>query len=117
MGDRVSIQFEDECDKSPVLFHHWGGRGFVRMAVEYAERLRERNCEQWGTPLTRCEAQTTLVDFIRHVTTGMDRVESDLYLGVDENDGDNSDNGHWVIKITRGVGVEVFHEGEKCKVL
>jgi hypothetical protein len=40
-----------------------------------------------------------MVDFIREITDGMERVESDLYLGATDNDGDNSDNGHYVIKL------------------
>ena len=40
-----------------------------------------------------------MVDFIRYVTKDKKRVESDLYLGKDETEGDNSDNGHHVIKL------------------
>lgn len=38
-----------------------------------------------------------MVDFIRDITQKLRRVESDLYLGVSEYDGDNSDNGHHII--------------------
>ena len=43
-----------------------------------------------------------MVDFIRHITKGMKKVDSDLYLGKDYNDGDNSDNGHFSIDTKSG---------------
>ena len=41
-----------------------------------------------------------MVDFIRHLTKNMDRIESNYYMGKDGNDGDNSDNGHYVFDLT-----------------
>ena len=64
----------------------------------YAEHLVQ---ERVGirTPLDRLEPDTVMVDFIRHITRGMNRVESDLSLGKTQSDGDNSDNGHFVIDL------------------
>ena len=44
-----------------------------------------------------------MVDFIRHITQGSDRVKSDLYLCKDVQDGDNSDNGHWELDVETGM--------------
>ena len=100
MGNRVSIQFVNGNDKSVVLFHHWGGIKFPQMALEYAKVLSVE-CQgiSVSSPLSRLEPRTVMVDFIRHITKQQSRVEDSLYLGVDENDGDNSDNGHWIIDL------------------
>ncbi len=102
MGDRVSIAFKYDKETSVVLFSHWGGMDFVKRAKQYLKELKEyiktkdkRICQ----PLDRLEPQTVMIDFIRWETKDMDRVESDLYLGATENDGDNSDNGHHNIKL------------------
>ena len=127
MGDRVSISFAQKrseadrkmfggpsVDESVVLFHQWGGEDLPRMAVRYLAELKE---EGYGNeesvkelklrgPLGRLEPSTVMVDFIRwylkhhhgrQEATG--RVTGDLYLGTDWKDGDNSDNGHYVIDV------------------
>lgn len=109
MGDRVSVRFINAEYKSPVLFNHWGGKEFVKVAVEYVKELHQEILERNGGvayPLDRLEPQTVMVDFIRYLTTGYDRVRSNLYLGVDPSDGDNSDNGHW----------DILLDGTKVKV-
>lgn len=102
MGDRVSIQFQKDEVLSPVLFSHWDGMGFVQEARQYVRDLKEaiKKAASVGTyPLDRLEPETVFVDFIRHLTHKMKRVESNYYAGCSENDGDNSDNGHHVIKL------------------
>ena len=98
MGDRASISFRKDDEESVTLFSHWGGQGFFKTAQEYANELRQ---ERKGRmmPLDRMEPNTVMVDFIRFLTRDEKRVESNLYLGVDKNDGDNSDNGHRVIEL------------------
>lgn len=99
MEDRASISFKNGNDESVVLFSHWGGIGFYEKALEYAQKLKKEVENNEGfEPLDRLEPNTVMVDFIRHYTKEKERVESDLYLGKDQNDGDNSDNGHFVIK-------------------
>jgi hypothetical protein len=98
MGDRVSVSFRKGNEESVVLFSHWGGMGFVEDAQNYA-RLLQIEREGSGMPLDRFEPNTVMVDFIRGVTQGMTRVESDLYLGQDSEDGDNSDNGHHIVDL------------------
>lgn len=108
MGDRVSIQFKNGDEKSVVLFHHWGGSEFPDEALDYAKTLaaemREKKTKQgYGDPYTRLEPRVVIVDFIRHLIVNGHakdgRVTYSLYLGVDQNDGDNSDNGHHVIDL------------------
>ena len=102
MGDRISIQFGSGKQNSVVLFSHWGGIAFKEEAETYAKSLAECNQKAEGrgvTPLQRLQPNTVMVDFIRHMTEGMDAVDQDLYLGTDEHDGDNSDNGHFVIDL------------------
>jgi hypothetical protein len=97
MGDRISISFKNGDSESVALFNHWGGQEFLHEVKEYAIHLTENNPDR-TSPLGRFEPETVMVDFIRHYTLGMSNVKSSLYLGKDGLDGDNSDNGHYVIE-------------------
>jgi len=102
MGDRVSISFRKGEQESVVLFSHWGGKTLVAVARGYVRELKaeaERAGMTW--PLFRLEPQTVMVDFIRMLTAGVSRVQSDYYLEREKEDGDNSDNGHFVIDLDR----------------
>jgi hypothetical protein len=99
MGDRVSIQFDKEGDKSVVLFSHWDGMDFVKEAKEYVKKLKTYTGGKTTNPLDRMEPNTVMVDFIRHITKDKSRVEGNYYLAKSENEGDNSDNGHHIIKL------------------
>ena len=134
MGDRVSIQFQDsDGDKSPVLFHHWGGMHLPKFASNWIKSFREKLNIQDNVsdPITRMEARSLIVQFIAdlkrykdfHECVGFEKdeegksiynisiysndlVSHSLYLGKSEYDGDNSDNGHWVIDTNTGEFVE-----------
>ena len=100
MGDRVSISFVNGRYESVALFNHWGGRGFVDEAQDYVRKLIAENPQHSQfDPLDRLEPGTVMVDFIRYLTEGRGRVRSNLYLGATSRDGDNSDNGHYRIKL------------------
>ena len=99
MGDRASISFKQGNYESVSLFNHWGGIEFFIEAQRYADNLIKRKEGKSDEPLDRLEPMTVMVDFIRYLTKNMDEVNSNLYLGVDRNDGDNSDNGHRVIEL------------------
>jgi hypothetical protein len=102
MGDRVSISFRKGDQESVVLFSHWGGKTLLAVARGYVRELKteaQRAGMTW--PLFRLEPQTVMVDFIRMLTEGVSRVQSDYYLGKGKEDGDNSDNGHFVIDLDR----------------
>ena len=102
MGDRISVSFKDGKDESPALFSHWGGRGFLQIALDYMKELIKETSGKQCMPLDRREPGTVMVDFIRHLTKDEKRITNNLYLGKDYNDGDNSDNGHWAIDTATG---------------
>lgn len=112
MGDRVSIQFRNGEDKSVVLFNHWGGMQFVDYAKKWAKNFEAHVIANWkhknhSTPITRCEANTVMIQFIASMSGEQEAkdynfsklINHSLYLGKDERDGDNSDNGHHVIDV------------------
>lgn len=101
MGARVSIQFKNGEDKSPVLFSHWGGEEFPKEAKKYIKDLKKERGESSTMPIDRLEVGTVMVDFIRHITKNQPRVESDLYIETDENHGDNGDYGHHIINLKK----------------
>jgi hypothetical protein len=108
MGNRVSIAFKNRDQASVVLFHHWGGRDFVTLAQRYLEDLHEEieTCTNGSGPLERLEPSTVMVDFIRLVTTGEERIHQGLYLGRTPLEGDNSDNGHFEIDVATGKATQ-----------
>jgi len=112
MGDRVSVQFRctdnEGVRSSVVLFSHWGGKAFARRAYRYALELRGET-DGALMPLDRFDPETVMVDFIREVTREQDRVRCDLYLGASVANGDNTDNGHYIVWLLRGR-VLVFHQ-------
>lgn len=101
MGDRASISFKNEDRESVALYSHWGGMAFVKKAKDYVRRLKKEVGTKEFNPLDRLDPETVMVDFIRYLTADVTRVSNDLYLGKDEDDGDNSDNGHHVIDCSK----------------
>ena len=99
MGNRISIQFEKDGEQSVCLFSHWGGMSFKAKADIYVADLKMERGDKESAPLDRLEPNTVMVDFIRYLTKDVKRVESNYYLGATDSDGDNSDNGHFVIKL------------------
>ena len=119
MGDRVSISFVNEIDyihdkrreESVPLFNHWGGSDFPKYALDWVKKLKrevnEKKEDNISTPYTRLEPQNVMVLFIADLQkdkqfadyTNKERITHSIYLGKDKNDGDNSDNGHFVIDI------------------
>ena len=100
MADRVSISFINyDGEQSVALFSHSGGLQFAEEARAYVSDLKIEKANRHSTPLDRLEPDTVMVDFIRHVTHSLGRVEMDLYLGATYLDGDNSDAGHHVIDV------------------
>jgi hypothetical protein len=106
MGDRVSIRFTNgEDNDSPVIFSHWGGMDFVESAVRYAQELIAERKGHFE-PLDRLEPRTVTCDFLynldKYYVVSMEpehRISHDLYIGLNESDGDNGDNGHFNINL------------------
>lgn len=98
MGDRISFQFVNGNDKSVVFFSHWAGEGIFDMLKDFNKDLHKhiKSGSGMSYPLTRMEPETVMLNFIawlgRHEG---DFTDGDFYLGVNPDDGDNSDNGHW----------------------
>lgn len=110
MGARISIQFANGNETSPVLFSHWGGEEFLDEVNTYLQELKAEVTNKVTEPLDRLSPQTVMVDFIRYLTKDMERSSSNLYLGVDESDGDNSDYGHHVIDLASEASLPVDFE-------
>jgi len=100
MGARTSISFKNGKEESITLFSHWGGDEFPMKAIRYAEKLMKAKKGKQFSPIDRLEPNTVMVDFIREITKNLEEVDGDLYLGKDQYDGDNSDYGHHIIKLT-----------------
>ena len=134
MGDRVSISFKDhDDDESIVLFHHWGGVDFPKLALEwfkiFKKDINSTAKENSSDPTTRFEARNIMAQFLQWIGKNnhyrecigfeksengkmdwenakpiynQDQISHSLYFGKDQNDGDNSDNGHYVINTRDG---------------
>jgi hypothetical protein len=132
MGDRVSLSFqqkaewyvnrkkEEHMEQSPALFHHWGGTHFPKFAFQWFKKVKEKYGGKGGDPFTRMEPRNLMVQFIAHLRshedlryskfnseskdfdTDDDLICYSIYLGKDSNDGDNSDNGHYIIDVDKG---------------
>ena len=104
------------------MFHHWGGTYFPKFALAWFRELKGRLKESDRDPITRLEARNIIVQFISYLKNmkelrecigfeknkdGEDTISKpiysdellshSIYMGTDEKDGDNSDNGHYVI--------------------
>jgi hypothetical protein len=117
MGDRVSIRFTNKDDiDAPVIFCHWGGIEFVKRAIEYSKDLIEERKGGFD-PLDRLEPRTVTCDFLYNIERyypinfGKEshRISHDIYLGKDENDGDNGDNGHFNLDLNDPASLDILH--------
>ena len=102
MGNRISIQFEKDGKKSVVVFCQYGGQNIIKFANDYIKKLKKElnDKESQHMPgLNRLEPELVMIDFIRYAIGDKTRKKQTLYCGIDERDGDNSDNGHFIIKL------------------
>ena len=120
MGERVSIQFQKleqygnqdpVQEKSVVLFNHWGGTEFPELAYDWVRGFRENSqrekLDRVSDPISRMDIQIVMVQFIGYLATSgffkhhryEGAISDSLYLGKDENDGDNSNYGNHLIII------------------
>lgn len=104
MGARISVQFKNGERTSPVLFDHWGGTEFLGAVNEFAitmyKQVEEQKKERpnLSDPFSRLEPEHAMVRFIVWLgKTG--KYQDSMYLGVNENDGDNSDYGHHIFDL------------------
>ena len=118
MGDRISVQFCQRVkhfgsnvinmEKSVVLFNHWQGIAFaeqtLKWAIDFQERMKQQRLPNFSNPITRMDPQHMMIQYIMSLSTdsihykyGEGFFSTACYLGKDEKDGDNSDNGHFEI--------------------
>lgn len=98
MGDRGSITVVNSLileGPQPVLFRHWGGN--EASMEKLVKRLRETLPEETHIdPYTRREPSSCMALLVKLA------VETDgysAYVGRSREDGDNSDNGHFVLDL------------------
>ena len=124
MGNRVSVSFidGDTNRESVALFHHWGGEDFAIQTRNWFRTHKtklsvtaEQEVKNGLDPMTRFEPKNVMVQYIHNLHKSTMNLEMgdnleftpeyishSIYLGKDENDGDNSDNGHFTIDINTG---------------
>ncbi len=119
----VNRKKEEHMEQSPALFHHWGGTDFPKFAFQWFKKVKAKYGKKGGDPFTRMEPRNLMVQFIAHlrnheelryywpktpsandleIVTDDQLLSYSIYLGKDSNDGDNSDNGHYIIDVDKG---------------
>lgn len=103
MGDRVSLQFVNGSEKSVVLFNHWGGKEFATDTVKHFLEWLGYHDSSPTDPISRREPQTIMRVFVAWLAEKAPNrwgaYNYSMYFGFNEKDGDNSDNGHYVIDL------------------
>ena len=98
-----------EIEYSVVFFSHWDGKELLGNVKKYllqlTAKIKNRVNNQFSVPITRKEPNTVMVDFIRWFLKNEELVESNYYLGASEKDGDNGDNGHFVIDLHNNIEI------------
>ena len=101
MGDRTSIQFVNDDEKSPVFYEHNGGIALLHEVDEFLEVLKQNFPlnERCNDPITRREPSAILVMFVAKYVKyqltfsgGYRLRDSDVFYR-------NNDNGHWIINL------------------
>jgi len=98
MGDRGSITVKSD-QPMPVLFRHWGGapESMQELVNKLQTALKPKDeASRISDPYDRRDENACLALLVKLA------VEEDgysAYLGMDKNDGDNSDNGHYVLDL------------------
>lgn len=104
MGNRGSIQVvqtykedfgnkEERTEKSVVLFRHWGGSPEDMVELCDTAFIIMKKGYRFDTEGYASE----VIALLTQVATKTDK--SSAYLGISEQNGDNSDNGHYLLKI------------------
>ena len=117
MGDRGSIKVvcknawgKGKDDVSVTLFRHWAGS--EECMIELCKKTKKEFVENRGAP-----PYNQVGEIIARMTKiAVEEDGSSSYLGKDESDGDDSDNGHYILYVS---GFEkpdkwiLTHEGKK----
>jgi hypothetical protein len=101
MGDRISISFKDDQEESIVFFEHHAGLRLKKDVEQFISELDKKYEKSENTPYTRREASAIMPVFIGWYFSKYG-IDYSVYLGKTQNDGDNSDNGHFVFDLVIG---------------
>ena len=109
MGNRISFCFKNENERSVLFFSHWDGKELLvnvkKYLIQLNEKIDNRVHKYISVPITRKEPNTVMVDFIKWFLKNEELVESNYYLGASEKDGDNTDNGNFVIDLNSNLEI------------
>ena len=95
MGNRGSIQVvhKQTGEKSVVLFRHWSGDS--EGMIELCRKARKEHIKERIAP-----PYDDIREIIARLTKiSVEELKNSAYLGKDEDDGDNSDNGHFILEV------------------
>ena len=99
MGDRISIQFINGDNKSVVLFAHHYGKDLLESAKHFIAKIEEDD-DSKDFPLGRLEVNSVMFYFCSYICSANSYItDGNYYLGKDSEDGDNSDNGHYIFNL------------------
>ena len=96
MGDRGSITVKSDRPM-PVLFRHWGGAPeSMQELVDKLKAALAAKDQGSNDPYVRRDPESALALLVK---LAVDEDGYSAYLGMDRNDGDNSDNGHYMLDL------------------
>ncbi len=114
MGNRISISFykkhrymNGDDYESAAFFSHWRGKQLledVKAFSKWYEKIRESRLEsEYSDPFMRKDPDFVIMLFSwwvveKRLGEGF-IVDGDYYIGKNDKDGDNSDNGHYIIDV------------------
>jgi len=98
MGNRGSITIKGE--KLPILFCHWCGdkKQLQKLANTVLKRMVSED-PRVSTPYSRKDPPFVMAALIAEAVNQLD---DSAYVGLTPMDGDNSDNGHFVLDLKTG---------------
>lgn len=109
MGNRISFSFVKGKEESISFFSHWDGQELLDKVTTFLEKVDKtlklnKHNESFSTPFSRKEPINLMLNFIIWFCSNYDKtkgdwIESNYYLGKDKEDGDNSDNGHFLVDV------------------
>ena len=115
MGNRISVQFEQRMEewsgptqrkmkyvRSVAIFHHNAGEQFANFVFDWFKgfmkmAIIEKHHERWTPHNIALACASEVGNTYKYSYKKSTAPEPSIYLGKDEYDGDNSDNGNFVI--------------------
>jgi hypothetical protein len=101
MGDRISISFKDDQEESIVFFEHHAGLRLKKGVEAFIKEIDKKYEKNDHDPYSRREASAIMPVFIAWYAN-KNGIDYNVYLGATKDDGDNSDNGHFVFDLVTG---------------